>query len=76
MVDQSGNVIGVVVSGLTRAPKGVPQNVNFAISIGVLTAFLDLHGVPYATDASTHPLQSFELAQKAQSIAVLIQVEK
>ena len=73
VVDQSGNVIGVVV---TRLADTTQQNVNFAIKVNVLTAFLDLHGVPYSTVASEHPLGRIELAEKAQSITVLIVCEK
>jgi S1-C subfamily serine protease/Holliday junction resolvasome RuvABC ATP-dependent DNA helicase subunit len=76
VIDQCGNVIGVVVSVLTAHSKGAAQNVNFAIKINVLTAFLDSHGVPYSTEASEHPLQMFQLAEKAQSLSVLIVCEK
>jgi serine protease Do len=75
-IDQCGNVIGVVVSVLGVHSKGAAQNVNFAIKINVLTAFLDSHGVPYSMAASGHPLQMVELAEKAQSISVLIEIEK
>ena len=71
VLDQRGNVIGVVVSYL-----GGAQNANFAIKINVLTEFLDLHGVAYSTKASKRSLQRIELAEKAQSIAVLILCEK
>ncbi|MEJ0092759.1 MAG: AAA family ATPase [Methylocella sp.] len=73
VVDQSGNVIGVVVSKLADFTQ---QNVNFSIKVDVLTVFLDLYGVPYSTEVSEHPLQGFELAEKAQSISVLILCEK
>jgi S1-C subfamily serine protease len=76
IVDQSGNLIGVAVSVLGSHAKGVAQNVNFAININTLTAFLNAHGVPYSTDTSEQPLRAVELAEKAQSIAVLIQCEK
>ena len=55
--------------------KGVAQNVNFAININVLTAFLISHGVPYSTQTSERPLEIVELAEKAQSITVLILCE-
>jgi S1-C subfamily serine protease/Holliday junction resolvasome RuvABC ATP-dependent DNA helicase subunit len=76
VIDQCGNVIGVVVSIFGAHSKGVVQNVNFAIKISVLTAFLDSHGAPYSTAASEHPLQMFELAEKAQSMSVLVVCEK
>jgi S1-C subfamily serine protease len=73
VVDQSGNVIGVVVSKLADYTQ---QNVNFAIKVNVLSEFLDSHGVPYSTGANDNPLHGFELAGKAQSISVLILCEK
>jgi S1-C subfamily serine protease len=76
VIDQCGNVIGVVVSNLGAHNKGAAQNVNFAININALTSFLDLHGVPYSTKASERSLQTVELAEHAQSIAVLILCEK
>jgi S1-C subfamily serine protease/Holliday junction resolvasome RuvABC ATP-dependent DNA helicase subunit len=76
VIDQCGNVIGVVVSYLGAHNKGSAQNVNFAINMNVLAAFLDSHGVTYSTVASEHPLQKFELAEKARSISVLILCEK
>jgi S1-C subfamily serine protease/Holliday junction resolvasome RuvABC ATP-dependent DNA helicase subunit len=76
VVDQSGNLIGVLVSGLMKHDKGAAQNIGFAININVLTAFLNSHDVPYSTEISEQPLRTVELAEKAQSIAVLIQCEK
>jgi len=72
VLDQSGNVIGVAVSGLRPTTEHIPQNVNFAVGINVLTAFLDSYGVPYLTGEGGPLLQSSDLAEKAQSIAVLI----
>jgi stage V sporulation protein K len=72
VVDQCGNVIGVAVRVLFTHAKGNAQNVNFAININVLTAFLDSYDVSYSTDASSHSLQMVELAEKARSIAVSI----
>ena len=76
VVDQNGNVIGVVVSFLGQHSKGASQNANFAVKVNVLAAFLDMHGVLYSTEASEHPLPGVELAEKVQSIAVLILCEK
>ncbi len=75
VIDQCGNVIGVVVAFYGAHEKGVAQNVNFAININVLTAFLNSHGVRYSMVPSERPLQMFELAQKAQAIAALILCE-
>ena len=68
--------MGVVVSGLLTHNKGAAQNVNFAINIGVVTSFLDSHGVPYLTEASEHPLRNVELVERMQAMTVLILVER
>jgi S1-C subfamily serine protease len=73
VVDQSGNVVGVVVSRLSDTTQ---QNVNFAIKVTVLTAFLNSHGVPYSTETTEHRLQTADLAANVQSITVLIRCEK
>ena len=65
-----------MVSSLGTHNKGTAQNVNFAINIGVLTAFLNSHSVPYLTEASEHPLRNVELVEKMQATTVLILVER
>ena len=75
VVDRAGNVIGVVVSGLGAHSKGAAQNVAFAINFNVLTAFLNAHGVPYATEVNEDPLRNVELAEKVRSMSVLILCE-
>ena len=76
VVDRSGHVVGVVVSGLGMHSKGAAQNVNFAINVNVLTGFLNSNGVSCDTHASGHPLQNIELAEKVRAISVLILVAK
>lgn len=56
VLDQAGRLVGVVVSGLDKlglaAEFGdLPENVNFAISLGTLQSFLDTHQVNYMTAA-------------------------
>jgi S1-C subfamily serine protease/Holliday junction resolvasome RuvABC ATP-dependent DNA helicase subunit len=73
VVDQAGNVIGIVVSKLADFTQ---QNVNFAIKTNVLIAFLDAHGVPYSSVLSEQPLQMFQLAERAQAMSALVICEK
>lgn len=75
--DQSGNVVGVVVSKLdamkfASKTNDVPQNVNFAIKAAILANFLDRSGIRYSTVASDRPLQSADLAERAKSLSILI----
>jgi S1-C subfamily serine protease len=63
VVDGGGRLIGVAVSKLdavavARATGDLPQNVNFAVPVAVLQAFLEENGVAYRTagSAATPPL--------------------
>jgi S1-C subfamily serine protease len=81
LLDQSGNVVGIVVSKLdaikiAAAINDVAQNVNFAIKTSVLTSFLDVNGVSYTTGSVGQSLQPSDLAERAKSISVLIRCEK
>lgn len=78
VVDQNGNVVGVVVSKLdaikiAAAIDDLPQNVNFAIKTSVLVNFLEAHGVLYTSSSTQSPLQPTELAERAKAISVFIQ---
>ena len=81
VLDQSGNVVGIVVSKLDAimvAAKinDVAQNVNFAIKATVLTNFLDSSGISYKTADAGQSLPSSDLAERAKSISVLIRCKK
>ncbi len=72
LLDLSGNVIGVVSSKLDAmkallATGDFPQNVNFAIKASVVQAFLNAHGVPYKTAASSSRLEVADVAEQARS---------
>ena len=57
MLDQNGNLVGVVSAKLDAlklmvATNGdIAQNVNFAIKSSIVASFLDANGVGYATGA-------------------------
>lgn len=60
VLDSSGRLVGVVVSKLdaiavAEETGDIPQNVNFAISLGTLQSFLDANGVDYFTDHESAP---------------------
>lgn len=81
LVDQSGNVVGIVASKLNvlkvaEAINDVPQNVNFAIKAAVLTNFLDSTGVKYTIANSGPPIPQAQVAEQAKSISILIKCEK
>jgi S1-C subfamily serine protease len=82
LLDYSGNVVGVVegkLNAITVATitNDITQNVNFAIKINVVTNFLDANGVAY-TAGSLGPtaLQPSEIAERAKSLAAMIECNK
>ena len=78
VLDNSGNVVGVVVARLDALKMvdltgALPQNVNFAISEGAVRAFLDAHDVPYDTAPSITPMSGADIAAKAKTFTVLVE---
>jgi TPR repeat protein len=56
VLDRKGNIVGIVIGKadairVAKATGDIPQNVNFAISIGTLRGFLDANQIPFATPA-------------------------
>ncbi|HEV8096227.1 MAG TPA: serine protease [Burkholderiales bacterium] len=77
VLDQSANVIGVVVSKLDAlkfAERGgdLPQNVNFAIRAGPLRAFLEANKVDVADSNDTATLSSTEIASRGATVTVRV----
>ena len=72
LIDRNGMVVGVVVSKLDvvkvlRETGDVPQNVNFALSLGTLRSFLDANGIRYIASAASTPLSSADIGSIARS---------
>ena len=81
VLDAAGNVVGVVVAKLdaikiARSTGDIPQNVNFAVSAGTATAFLDAEGVPYETAPSDPALAPAEVAAAARKFTVPVECWK
>lgn len=60
VLDVAGRVIGVVTYKLdalaaVQASGDIPQNVNFALKVGVLRLFLDSHSIPYTLADPSSP---------------------
>ena len=81
MLDQNGNLVGVVSAKLDAlrlmiATNGdIPQNVNFAIKSSIVASFLDANGVGYATGAAAQPMQPADLADQAKGISVYVECQ-
>ena len=77
LLDESGNVVGVIVSRLIamRGNTGyaaVPQNINFAIKASEAASFLDANGVRYATGKLQARLSPADLADRGRAFSVQI----
>jgi len=57
VLDRAGNVVGMVVSKLNvlriaRMTGDIPQNVNFAIPVSIITSILDANSIKYQAGSS------------------------
>ncbi len=77
LLDNSGNLVGVVTSKLnvlqTLASSGdIPQNVNFAVKASAVTAFLESNRVVFENGTATTALSAPDLADHARRISVFV----
>ena len=81
MLDQSGNLVGVVSAKLNAlkmmlATNGdIPQNVNFAIKASIVTSFMEANGVAYATGGAMAPIPPADLADQAKAMSALVECQ-
>jgi S1-C subfamily serine protease len=79
LLDESGAVVGVVVSKLNalrvaRMTGDVPQNVNFAIKSGVAQAFLRAHGIePALAEPPAQRPRTADVVQAARAFTALVE---
>jgi serine protease Do len=83
LLDENGNMVGVVVSKLNAlkvmvATKGeIPQNVNFAIKASVASAFLESNGISPATGTvGETKVNPADLADQAKAMSAYIVCDK
>jgi len=70
LLDESGNVIGVIVARLT--PELQAQNVNLAIKKNIVTAFLNAHGIHYETSESNSKMYLPDLVDASSKSIVQV----
>ncbi|WP_428665923.1 trypsin-like peptidase domain-containing protein [Reyranella sp.] len=80
-LDESGRVMGVVVSKLNalaiaRVTGDIPQNVNFAIKVATLVSFLEAHNVAYEADTVTRELSNTQRAERAEAGSAQLECRK
>lgn len=78
LLDEAGNVVGVVVSKLNALKVAaitgdIPQNVNFAISARFAQQFLDANGVDYETAQSKLRLTPADVAERGMKFTVSVE---
>jgi hypothetical protein len=72
VLDERGNLIGVVVSKLDtlyalKVTGQVPQNVNFAIKTGVVANFLEANGVAFEAAPASPTLSAADIGDRARA---------
>ena len=77
LLDQSGNLVGIVTSKLNalkmaQASGDLPQNVNFALKASIVASFLDINGIKYTPGSETSAFKPEELADQAKSMSVFL----
>ena len=78
LLDQSGNVVGIVSGELNtiqvaETRSETTQNVNFAVNLGTIQSFLDSHAVPYVLNDSTETKKYADIAAEAMRYTVLLE---
>lgn len=77
LLDQKGNLVGVVSSKLNalkiaQASGDLVQNVNFALKASIVANFLDTNRIKYVAGSAISILKSEDLADQARSMSVFI----
>jgi hypothetical protein len=78
LLGENGSVVGVVVGKLdamkiAEVIGDIPQNVNFAVSLGTLQSFLNANGVSYALDDSSATKSPADITAEASRYTVLLE---
>ena len=81
LLDLSGNLIGIVFGSLippkdAAATTDILQNINFAIKVPIVRAFLDANRVSYKTATSSSHREVGDIADQAKDFTVLIECLK
>jgi S1-C subfamily serine protease len=77
LLDQSGNVVGIVSSTLSTVAQAasngvIPENINFAIKASVARAFMDANGVTYRFAPSDRELSNAEIGDRARKFTSFV----
>jgi hypothetical protein len=78
LLGEYGSVVGVVVAKLdalkvAEAIGDMPQNVNFAVSLGTLQSFLNANDIPYLLDDAKVARSPADIAAEATRYTVMLE---
>ena len=78
LLDLSGNVVGILSSqinelAMAEATGSLPQNINFAIKVGIIREFLDAHRVDYSVAQSATKLEPADVGETATKSTALLE---
>jgi TPR repeat protein len=81
LLGDNGSVVGVVVAKLNALKVAeitgdIPQNVNFAVSLGTLQSFLNANDVPYVLDDNSATKSPADITAEASHYTVLLECLK
>jgi S1-C subfamily serine protease len=81
LLGDNGSVVGVVVAKLNALIVAeiigdIPQNVNFAVSLGTLQSFLNANDVPYVLDDDSATKSPVEITTEASHYTVPLECLK
>ena len=81
LLDQSGRVVGVIVSKVNAVKSAevlgdVIQGANFAIKANVAQGFLDMNGVDYQFSTNSKRRKTADIAEEARGYTVLVECWK
>jgi S1-C subfamily serine protease len=81
VLDNAGNVVGVVVAKLdalkyAAANKDVAQNINFSIKTAIAVNFLESNGIAFNAKPNERQLAPAEIAEHAKSFTVYVECER
>jgi S1-C subfamily serine protease len=81
LLDQSGRIIGVIVSSLStlklaKATGAIPENINFAVNGDNAQVFLKAQGIRVEAAPPSEPLSTAAVADRALKVTVRLECWK
>jgi serine protease Do len=80
LLDENGNVVGIVTSKLNvwseiKTQGDIPENVNFAIKASAVAQFLQDNGIKFQIGEGTQPMKGPDLADEAKALSAYVECE-